>query len=101
MTTYAVTAYVTVLRTYETVVTREAPSPEEAREGAHWEALGLSSECLERLRDTEPHQTRVLDSFTYDVDLKDPDEEDDDGDEEDDDGDEEDDDGDEEDDRGG
>lgn len=87
MTTYAVTAYVTVLRTYETVVTREAPSPEEAREGAHWEALGLSYEFLERLCDTEPHQTRVLDSLTYDVDLEDPDEDDevddDDGEEED------------------
>jgi hypothetical protein len=76
MTKYAVTAYVTVLRKYETVVTREAPSPEEALEGAHWEALGLSYEFLERLCDTEPHHTRVLDSFTYDVDLEDPDEED-------------------------
>ena len=87
MTTYAVTVYVTVLRTYDTVVTREAPSPEEALEGAHWEALGLSYEFLERLCDTEPHQTRVLDSFTYDVDLEDPDEDDevddDDGEEED------------------
>ena len=76
MTKYAVTAYVTVLRKYETVVTREAPSPEEALEGAHWEALGLSYEFLERLCDTEPHHTRVLDSFTYDVDLEDPDEDD-------------------------
>jgi hypothetical protein len=87
MTKYAVTAYVTVLRKYETVVTREAPSPEEAKKGAHWEALGLSYEFLERLCDTEPHQTRVLDSFTYDVGLEDPDEADeadDDGEEEDD-----------------
>jgi hypothetical protein len=83
MTKYAVPAYVTVLRTYETVVTREALSPEEALEGAHWEALGLSYELLERLCATEPH-TRVLATYTRDVELDDPEEELEDGDEEDD-----------------
>jgi hypothetical protein len=74
MTKYAVLAYVTILRTYETVVTREAPSAAAALEGAHWEALGLSYEFLERLCDAEPDHTRVLDSYTYDVDLEDPEE---------------------------
>jgi hypothetical protein len=72
MLKYTVLAEITIARRYETVVTRVAHSPEEALEGAHWEALGLSYELLERLCTTEPHTTRLLESFTQDAEVSDP-----------------------------
>jgi hypothetical protein len=71
---YTVVAEVTVVRKYQTIVVRDADSPEEALEGAAWEALGLSFEQLEHLRRTD-HQTRLLESFVQDNAVRDAEEE--------------------------
>ena len=74
MPKYTVVAEVTVVRKYQTIVVRDADSPEDALEGAAWEALGLSFEQLERLRRTDD-QTHLLESFVQDNVVRDPDEE--------------------------
>jgi hypothetical protein len=74
MPKYTVVAEVTVVRKYQTIVVRDALSPEEAREGAAWEALGLSFEQLEHLRRTDP-QTHLIASFVQDNAVSDAEEE--------------------------
>jgi hypothetical protein len=74
MPTYTVVVEVTLVRTYQTIVVRDALSPEEALEGAAWEALGLSLELLEHLRRTD-NQTHLLESFVRDDVVRDAEEE--------------------------
>jgi hypothetical protein len=83
MPKYTVVAEVTVVRKYQTIVVRDARSPEDALEGAAWEALGLSFEQFEHLRRTD-NQTHLLESFVQDNVVRDAEEEpEDEGDEED------------------
>jgi hypothetical protein len=74
MPKYTVVAEVTVVRTYQTVVVRDALSPEDALDGAAWEALGLGFEQLEHLRRTDP-QTHLLASYVQDNAVRDAEEE--------------------------
>ena len=73
MARYTLVAEVTIVRRYETVVVRDALSPEEALEGARREALGLSFELQEHFKRTDRH-TRLLEPFVQGTALSDPEE---------------------------